>query len=169
MTWFAAGDDSMDVAVSLVEGALVFICHPGIGNDNSLFISFPKFAQALEALSKTLWDEAAFFLCLSSSLLRHKAKLPKATRDAVVKSWQGWLRYQQTDKGSVATVAHKMLIHLLNDWASLGNILLPRDTLVEFSLQTVKAANASVMNDAKNFAQLWKEDTGDFLPVKKEY
>lgn len=159
--------DKADVSVALIEGALVFISQPGMGNEASLSLTFPKFAMALGQLSRHLCDEQSFFFCLTQALLRHKAKLPKITRDSVVSSWLLWLKSDRSGK-SVTSSAHQYLAHLLVEWSALGNLLLPRDTLIQFSLDTIKAVNSTASDD-ESFGQTWKSSPPAFGPVKKQY
>lgn len=163
--------EQMEVAVSLIQGALIFLCQPGMGNESSLSVTFPKFATALQNLSHGLCHDHAFFVGLVQALSRHKAKLPFATRDAIVGSWMDWLKsVPQSEQGSVSTAAHEWLLRLLNEWASLGNKVLPRDTLVQFTLDAVRAVESTTTAQTGCFADLWK--TGEslqFQPVKEQY
>ena len=155
------------VVVSLVESAMVHLCQPGHGNEASLSATFPKFAQALQALSQqSLQKDAVFFRCLIRALLQHKSKLPKPTRDAVVASWLDWLRLTDDDDDDhmkICSAAHEYLVRLLNEWSALGNLVLPRDTLVEFATDAVRAVAA----DTNKFASMWPKE--EFGPVRKQY
>jgi hypothetical protein len=166
------GKDNVQVVLSLVQGGLVHICQPGNGNESSLSVTFPKFALALQALASTyLWHDRVFFLCLLAVMIKHKSKLPKATRDAVVRSWLDWLQQEGSDDGgSMTSAAHEYLITLLNEWSSLGNLLLPRDDLVEFATEAVEAVNASEgASSDRKFASMWAKDEKDFEPIRKQY
>jgi len=161
------GNDQMQVAASLVEGALVSICQLGNQNHTSLAVTYPKFSTALERLSVSLSDDRPFFLCLIQALLRHKTKLTPSTRDAVVHAWLKWLQR----KKSMISAAHECLILLLNEWSALGNVLLPRDVLIRMATQAVQTANESESKEKRKFANLWKtaDETSDFALVKKQY
>ncbi|GKY91134.1 hypothetical protein MPSEU_000086200 [Mayamaea pseudoterrestris] len=167
---WAAGDQ-MEVAAALLQGAIVFLCQPGLGNESSLALTFPKLALGVQLLLPTLCDHRAFFVCLSKTLLRHKAKLPKSTRDSVIQSWLGWLRADS--RGSACTSAHEQLVRLLNDWSAFGNLILPRDTLVKVTLEAVRAVDSTVVKDGGDkqlFASLWNSpDASSFASVKEQY
>lgn len=166
-----AENSNVEVPVSLLQGAIIFLCQPGMGNETSLSVTFPKLATALQSLSHGLCADEAFFLGLTQVISRHKAKIPLSTRDAIVRSWLGWLKcVPQSQYGSAATAAHSFLIRLLNDWAALGNKVLPRDTLVLFAIDAVKAVESTSLLQAKCFAELWNgEDNPDFRPVREQY
>jgi hypothetical protein len=157
-------DEQLKVSASLIQSALVFLCQPGMGNDASLSVTYPKFAVALKNCCSDICNETCFFLCLNTALLRHKAKLMKATRDVVVESWLDWL----STEGSILSVGHQYLVRLLNEWSVLGNLLLARDKLTQFSLATVKAVEMSSGN-VGSFAECWKSCTPTFAPIKEEY
>ena len=161
------GNDQMQVAVALVESALVSICQPGNHNYSSLATTFQKFASALDRLSSSLLEDRPFFICLIQALLRHKTKLPRAARDAVVHAWLQWLGR----KKAVSSAAHESLIRLLNEWSALGNVLLPRDVLIRMAIQAVDTVNQSESKDKRKFANQWKtaSETSDFAPVKEQY
>jgi hypothetical protein len=162
-------DDQMEVAAALVEGALVRICQPGNRNEASLSVTFPKFATALVHVSFSLLKDRGFFLCLTTALLRHKTKLTRTNRDAVVEAWLNWLRLNRKDEGSATSAAHECLIFLLNEWSSLGNVILPRDKLIDFSSKAVEATNSSETKNERKFAMLWKSGSSDFAAIKKQY
>jgi hypothetical protein len=182
--------NSIQAIIGLVEGALVHICRPGNANEASLAVTYPKFAMALQEASSTISDDQAFFLCLIQSLLKHKSKLHRGTRDVVVTHWLAYLKrppkYPKRKKlskkqkkwGTMTSAAHECLILLLNEWASLGNLLLPRDMLLKFSSEAVEAANASESLIERKFSTLWHEaekrseeesSTGDFQHIRKQY
>lgn len=158
-------NDQLQVAVALVEGALVHLCHPGNRSEASLSITFPKFSAALEQVSLSLLDDRPFFVCLTQALLRHKTKLPRSTRDAVVTSWLSWLRKE----GSIRSAAHEFLVYLMNEWSALGNVLLPRDAMLRFFTDTVHAVDSLATSETLKFANTWKSNTQVFTPVKKQY
>jgi len=176
--------------VSLVEAALVHICRPGNGNEVSLAITYPKFATALLSSSSFICDDRAFFLCLIQSLLKHKSKLQRSTRDVVVANWLDFLRtpprhskrkkgHKKMKKwGTMTSAAHECLMLLLNEWASLGNQLLPRDLLLKLSADAIEAANESETLAERTFVAMWNDadkaegklaGTGHFGMVRKQY
>lgn len=159
----------MEVASSLVEGSLIFVCQPGMGNEASLSITFPKFATALQHQTTHLCEQRSFFQGLVQVLSKHKAKLPIETRDAIVASWLLWLKGVQTADGAVLTPAHEFLICLLNEWASLGNKVMPRDKLVHFTLRVVEAVDSTSRSPKGKFSALWKADDSRFGEVKQQY
>jgi hypothetical protein len=163
----------MQVAISLLQVALVHVCQPD-DNDTSLAITFPKFATALAQIESpaALMGDAVFFKCLISVILRHKQRLKPAARDAIVHSWMGWLSVttqsinsssaggsgnkKKKKRGCMTMAVHESLITLLNDWSSIGNLLLPRDTLLQFAADIVQTANDTEVSDERKFAHLWK-------------
>jgi hypothetical protein len=161
----------MQVAISLLQVALVHVCQPA-DNDTSLAMTFPKFATALEQIASpaALMGDSVFFKCLIFAILRHKQRLKPAARDAIVHSWMGWLRVasqsnsssvgsgskKKKKRGCMTMAVHECLIMLLNDWAGIGNLLLPRDTLLQFAADIVQTANDTEVSDERKFAHLWK-------------
>jgi bromodomain-containing protein 7/9 len=163
------GDKQTEVAVALVEGALVSICQPGNRNETSLSVTFPKFSMALQHISVSLLEDRVFFLCLIQALLKHKTKLTKGTCNAIVEAWLQWLIREPSRVGSMTSAAHERLIFLLNEWSALGNVLLPRDKLLQFAKEAVQAADASEAKDERKFLTFWNSGSVDFAPVKKQY
>ena len=171
----------------LVEGALVHICRPGNGNEGSLAITYPKFATALQEASSTICDDRAFYLCLIQSLLRHKSKLQRPIRDVVVAHFLDILRkpprHAKRKKGAkkhkkwgtMTSASHECFILLLNEWASLGNLLLPRDLLLKLSSDAIKAADESETLPERKFSSQWNKASDDksadgyFGLVRKQY
>lgn len=167
-----------EVVASLIEGALIDLCQPGAGRDSSLAVSFPKLASALASVSsQATRNHRAFFLSLIQAILKHKTKLPKETRDSIVNSWLGWLEDKQDEQESscLLTVSHECFIMLLNEWSSLGNMLLPRNDLLVFSTKCVSTVNRSM------FAEAWQQTTPElsteenenvereFTPIRNQY
>jgi Bromodomain len=151
------------VAVTLIQGSLIHLCLPGNQTEASLATTFPKFAAILQGLSKTLLDDRLFFSGLQESLLKHKTKLPRSTRDAIVAAWLSWLQGSDPATAIVAP-AHECLLQLLNAWFSLGNILLPRDAMIRFCTNTVEAVGPEL------FRTHWKSNAPEaFLSIKKQY
>ena len=159
--------DEMEVAVSLIEGSLVHVCQPGNANEASLAMTFEKFATSLRHVAMTLQHHRVFFQCLIGAIIRHKAKLTRASRDMIVDCWLEWLRSFQ--EGSATSAAHECLILLLNEWSALGNLVLPRDNLLDFTKRAVEAVNEAESSDEKKFHVLWQADAESFADVKKQY
>ncbi len=167
------------VVVALLEGLLVHVCLPGNSQDVSLSVTFGKFAKVLQQLAGTLWDERSFFVCLVPTILRHKARLNRVVRDTIVSTWIGWLTSFEADdssskkrkkKGSITSAGHEYLLILFNEWASFGNLLMPRDLLLKVSLELVDAVNKTETAPERKFLHLWmQEDAKDFEPIKQQY
>ncbi len=160
----------LDVLRSLTEGALVHICQPGNTHESSLAITLPKFYKALMHLSTNLWNQRPFFISLIQALLRHKSKLSRASRDIVAAAWLEWLgpdKTKNTKEGSMTSPAHECFIMLLNEWAALGNILLPRDAMLSFASDAVRAANSSESDNDRKFPSMWNKP--EFSMVQKQY
>lgn len=139
--------DTPSPAVTLVlQGALVHICQPGNTYESSLAVTFPKFVAVLSHC-----HDRPFFLCLVSAVVRHK-KLSKTNRDAIVHGWMGpWI---------TTPAGHECLILLLNEWAGMGNMILSRDVLVQYSKEAAKTASSDL-------GRLWKQP--DFCPIREQY
>ena len=174
----SSSTSDVQVVVALLQGAMVRLCQPGDGNEASLSTTFPKYARVLQTIlsPSTLWNDRVFFLSLSRALLRYRSKLPKETRDAVVHSWLEWLNHKGGDdalvEGAMTCTAHELLLRLLNDWAALGNLVLPRDKLVEFATQVVSVVNDTEESNDRKLAHLWiqnGETNADFEPIRKQY
>lgn len=157
--------EQLDVTVALVEGSLVHLCEPGQKNELSLASVFTKFSTALEALSKNVHEDRGFFVSLSKQLLRQKTRLPKDVRDAVVKCWCSWLKRKNT----MFSPCHTTFIELLIVWSSFGNVLLPRDALMQFSQDVVKAVDEGESDKTRTFSELWKSNSDKFASIKKLY
>jgi len=164
-----SGGSQTEVVVALVEGSLVHICQPGNAHEASLSVTFPKFALALQHLSSSLRNDRAFFLCLAHALLKKKSKLSRSTRDAVLNSWLAWLRADSA--GTMTSAAHECLMVLLNEWSALGNQILPRDALLQFSADAVTAVDGGGSENSRTFAEMWNDESDhkDFAPIKKQY
>ncbi|CAB9507134.1 Bromodomain-containing protein 7 [Seminavis robusta] len=189
--WSTISSNNIQGVAALVQGALVHICLPGNSNEASLAVTYPKFAAVLAEASSAICDDRAFFAGLIDALLKHKSKLQRSTRDAVVSTWLDFLRKpprhakrkkgpkKQKKWGTSTSAAHECLITLFNEWAALGNQLLPRDKLLEFACDIVKAVEESETLAERRFLALWKESletkseeepsVGDFTPIRKQY
>jgi hypothetical protein len=110
------GTSHLNVIRALIEGALVHVCQPGNSQNESLATTFPKFSAALE--QSNLWNDRPFFLSLIYAVVRHRSKLPRSARDAIVSSWLKWLGKgcrKDLTQGSMMTAAHECFILLLNE------------------------------------------------------
>jgi hypothetical protein len=168
------GSPPMQVAVALLEGAFVYVCLPGNSQDASLAVTFTKFAQTLQELTGSVWEESSFFICLVPTILRHKARLNRTARDAIVSTWMGMLRASSKKKkkknGSMTSAAHEYFVMLLTEWANFGNLLMPRDLLLQISTELVETVNETETAPDRKFSELWKaEDSKEFEPIKKQY
>jgi hypothetical protein len=56
---------------------------------------------------------------------------------------------------------------LLNEWAALGNILLPRDAMLSFASDAVRAANSSESDSDRKFPSMWNKP--ELSMVQKQY
>ena len=129
----------------VLQGALVHLCQPGNTYESSLAVTFPKFAIPLRHC-----QDRPFFVSLIAALIRHKSKLGKTNRDAICKCWlQQWI--------SNNLVGHECFVMLLNEWASMGNLLLTRDLLLQYSKDAVKKLN--------DFGTIWNQESG----IREQY
>jgi hypothetical protein len=64
----------------------------------------------------------------------------------------------------MTSATHEYYVRLLAEWSLLGNLLLPRDTLVEFLGSGIDAASVS---DERSLASLWNDT--QFHSIRKEY
>jgi nickel-dependent lactate racemase len=162
--WVA--NEHMEVAVTLIEGAFVHICDPDNAIEASFGAVFEKFALALQHVGASLRRHRLFFKCLNHAIIRHKAKLTRPARDTIVRCWLGWLR--SFGNGCAISAAHECFVMLLNDWASIGNVVLPRDKLVEFCKEAVDVVNQAETLEENKFHNLWRAGEA-FSGVKKQY
>eukprot|EP01083_Nonionella_stella_P028675 78970_1 len=112
-------------------------------------------------------DEHCFFTSLSHVLLRYKLKLPHSVRDLFVSEWLNWFK---TSKNCMTGAVHLCFITLLNEWASLGNVLLPIDTMISWSEDAVNAAESDIDSaETVTFRSLWEGDDQKFQKIKSQY
>lgn len=139
--------DQMDeVSEMLFQGALVFLCR----QRSDVSVSFPKFAAAIERC-----DEL-FLTSLRQAILRHKTKMPKSARDSILNTWlDRWLARSHN--------AHAEFMALLNDWANLGNAVVPRDAHLLISQRAVETYGK------EEFLQSWGKADDSFSSVKYQY
>ena len=162
----------MQSEVALLEGIFVWLCFSGGSHSASLSVTFQKLASSLQQITGNVLEEKAFFVCLLPAILRQKARLNRSVRDTIISTWLDWLRTTRKKKklGSITSAAHEYLITLLNEWASFGNLLMPRDLLLKVSCDIIEVVNASEPTDERKFSFLWNsEDPNDFESIKKEY
>jgi Bromodomain len=160
--WMDSTEQKAHVAVALLQGSIIHVCLPGPQTETSLSVSFPKFASALQGIADTsLLEDRIFLTSLQETIVRHKTKLPRSARDAIVAAWLGWL--QDGDTTSILSPAHEILIKLLNDWYAFGNVLLPRDIMIRFCTNIVDTVSAT------KFSILWNSNSENFIPIKQQY
>jgi len=154
----------------LVQGAMVHVCQPGNSYEESLTQTFPKSAHALSQFAPNMWEERPFFHSLIQAITRHKNKLRRGTRGVIISTWLDWLNNsskKKDKKGSMFSSAHECFLNLIAEWAALGNLLLPRDTLIKVTTETVEAVNASEKSKTRKFKEVWKKET--FVSIKELY
>ena len=86
---------------------------------------------------------------------------------SIVNSWLTWLKYKRADGGVKGF--HECFVLLLNEWSALGNLLLPRDTLLQFSLDAVKAVVESESDPSRKFLEDRKSGSAEFEAIKQQY
>ncbi|GAX09849.1 bromodomain-containing protein 7/9 [Fistulifera solaris] len=154
------GVDDVQVVAAVVSGAIVLFCQPGSGYEAAMVSIFPHLAASLQALSSAKL-EPVFLKCLLQMILRHRAKLQKSVRDVIVQCWMDWMRGTPE---AMTSATHEYYVKLLAEWSLLGNLLLPRDTLVEFLGSGTDAASVS---DKRSLASLWNDK--QFHYIRTEY
>ena len=169
-SWMDNTEQKAYVAIVLLQGSIVHLCLPGHHTDTSLSITLPKFASALQEIvsdASAFLQDRTFFNCLQEAILRHRTKLPRSARDAIVTVWLGWL--QEGGTCALTSPAHECLIKLINDWYALGNVLLPRDVMIRYCSNIIETVNTST----NKFATLWQQSVSkikpEFVPIKKQY
>ena len=155
------------ILLDLVEGALVHLVQQNGSNEVAFLSQCPRFFLAISELSRgDMAGERCFFVSLTQGLLRYK-KLPHGIRDMIVKAWLGW--FKSEDGSSMTGAVHLCFVNLLNEWASLGNLVLPIDNMLSWSEAAVKAAEANAEDESLTFAHYWNENDDDFVPIKTQY
>lgn len=163
------GTSSLYDLRAVVEGAFVHLLQPGNTNEMALKNQFPRFNAALDKLSGgNMLNEQPFFVSLTHALLRYKSKLPHSTRDLVTGAMIKWLKIGP--KTAMCSPLHECFMRLLNEWSSLGNLVLPRDLFLSLGEEAV-AASSHVEVGQKNYAftKMWASDDVCFLAVKEQY
>ena len=153
-SYWSSSSSSSPVLVALLQGALVHFCQPGNTNESSLAITFPRFANSIPtAAAGGGGNDKSFFLSLVAALVRHRAKLGKTNRDAIVQCWlERWIMD--------SPAGHECFIMLLNEWASMGNLILPRDVLIQYSQDAAKKSKV-------DFGTMWKQK--EFTCIREQY
>jgi len=146
---------------AMVCGIVIQLIEPGdaiAANEISLAVQFPRCVSILETVSDqgVMLNERPFWLAFARAALRHKSKLPHRTRDLIVNTWLKWFEeWEENERGGqsiMCAALHEIFILLLVEWSILGNAVLPRDKLLSFSEDAVRAAEAS---DECSFAEIW--------------
>jgi len=157
----------------VVEGALVHLLQPGNSNELALRDQFPRFVSALDRISGgNMLNERPFLASLAQTLLRYKSKLPHSTRDLVTNCMISWLKMggKASPKMTICSSLHESFMNLLNEWSSLGNLVLPRDLFLSLAEQAVAAAGGvDLGKTSKAFVKLWTRDDESFSSVKNQY
>lgn len=158
---------------AVVEGALVYLLQPGNTNEAALQAQFPRFEAALDELSGgNMLNERPFLISMTYALLRFKSKLPHSTRDLVTGCMIKWLKKEEiaTPKTAICSPLHECFMHLLNEWSSLGNLVLPRDLFLSLGEEAVAASSRGAIGQkCQRFAKLWASDDDCFSAVKEQY
>jgi len=158
---------------AIVEGSFVNLLQPGNSNEASLPHQFPRFVAALEQLSGgNMLYERSFFASLTHALLKYKSKLSHGTRDLVTGCMIDWLKIERVDsrKTVLCSPLHECFVNLLNEWSSLGNLVLPKDLFLSLAEEAAAASSrVEVGQRCKKFAKLWAGDDDSFLAVKEQY
>uniref|UniRef100_A0A7S2NXD8 Uncharacterized protein n=1 Tax=Leptocylindrus danicus TaxID=163516 RepID=A0A7S2NXD8_9STRA len=115
-------------------------------------------------------------------MLSHKAKLSSRIRDLVTQAWIKWLKQSANEDttrvSSMNSALHEIFIFLLNEWGSLGNVVMPVDNRLSLSKDAAEAVSACSGNNITTkfaaFAQAWHASTKDegksaFTGIRKEY
>eukprot|EP00934_Nitzschia_sp_Nitz4_P002409 Nitzschia sp. Nitz4//scaffold2_size372955//231176//233998//NITZ4_000442-RA/size372955-processed-gene-0.434-mRNA-1//1//CDS//3329546835//2404//frame0 len=165
------------VAVAVLEGAFVHICLPGNSLEASLSVTFTKFAKALQELVGHVWEEETFFISLVPTILRHKARLNRTVRDTIISTWMSWFvpsdetaSTKKKKKGAMTSPGHEHFVNLLNEWAAFGNLLLPRDLLLQVSTDLVKQVDATENSSDRKFTTFWNnKESKEFEPIRAQY
>lgn len=168
--WEISSPASQTLLLDLVEGALVHLLQGGVSNEAALMTQFPRFLVAINTLSRgNMRDERCFFVALTQSILRYKTKLPHSIRDMIVNAWLQWFTTNEESTNTMTSAVHSCFISLLNEWSSLGNLVLPVDTMVSWSEEAVKACEACSKDKSLTFAHYWHKDEETFSKIKAQY
>jgi hypothetical protein len=70
----------------------------------------------------------------------------------------------------MTSACHECLIMLFNEWSAFGNVLLPRDLLIDFCDKAIQNADESEeRKESRMFSNMWKSGSRQFKLVKKQY
>lgn len=162
-------DDSSSCCIlrATSQGAMVHLLQPESSTEHALLIQFPRLSAAITKISGDgMLHDKPFYMSLIQVLLRHKSKLPHTVRDMVASNWLDWCKLTSKD-GYIASSVHECFLILLDEWASLGNTLLPRETRLSFAENLIKAIMETQPNEV-TFAQIWNENES-FSKIKIYY
>lgn len=153
----------------LTEYAFVYLFFASKPNESVLKVQLSRLTIVLHELSGgDMRLEKTFFRSLAS-VLGSKRKLRSEVRDLIVEIWFGWFQCDGAD--CMCSPVHEVFVYLLNEWAALGNLVLPRDTLLSLSIATVEKSEESFVSEenSNRFANAWFLNSSEFLPVKIQY
>jgi len=169
--WELASSSSQSLLLDLVEGALVHLLQGGVSNEAALLAQFPRFLVAIDTLSRGgMHNERCFFVALTQAILRYKTKLPHSIRDMLLNAWLQWFKCNEESVDIMTSAVHSCFISLLNEWSSLGNLVLPVDTMVSWSEEAVKTCESNSNDKSLTFAHHWnKDEEGSFSEIKVQY
>lgn len=169
--WELEAFSSQTLLLDLVEGALVHLLQGGVSNEAALLAQFPRFLVAINTLSRgDMHNERCFFVALTQAILRYKTKLPHSIRDMLVNAWLQWFKCKEESVDIMTSAVHFCFISLLNEWSSLGNLVLPVDTMVSWSEAAVKTCESNSNDKSLTFAHYWnKDEEGGFSEIKVQY
>ena len=180
---------SLCVVRALIEGVLVDLLRPGRSSEQSFAMQFSRLEIVLETFgTASIMHDRACWTSVTQALLSHKAKLASGIRDVVIQTWIKWLKqttnFAQMKDGyasnlsSMNSALHEIFIFLLNEWASLGNVVMPVDNRLSLSKDAAEAVSLCCGIDTGTkfapFAQAWhlsKQEKGNcaFTAIRKEY
>ncbi len=163
--WQLLPTSSQRTILDLVEGSLVLLLQPGASNEAALLCQCPRFFIAIKELSRgEMADERCFFVSLTQALLKHKAKLSHSVRNMIVEAWLTWFGSRRP---SITKPVHLCFLELLNEWASMGNQVLPIDLMITWSEDAVKASEGN--GNTSTFVNYWNENNTEFAEIKAQY
>lgn len=165
------GTSSLHDIRAVVEGTLVRLLQ-GNTNETALKNQLPRFIAALDKLSGgNMLNERPFFMSLANALLRYKSKLPHSTRDSVTTLMIKWLAAEgESPKTAMCSPLLECFMYLLNEWSTLGNLVLPRDLFLSLSEEAIAASGRGVVGEKnETFAELWASNDDSFAAVKEQY
>jgi len=163
------GISFFSIHLPLVEGSFVHILQPGESNEVALMIQIPRLVAIINQCGGgNMRNERHFFFSLSQALLKHKLKLSHGIRDLIVKNWLSWFNCPD-GTSCVISAVHECLMHMLTEWASMGNKIMPRDKFLSLAEEVVKAADTSCHDQSVTFAHYWMKNEDAFSVIKSYY